>query len=81
MDFGADATNMFIMTTKAGQQLKERRERKGDSPEAAGKKIGCSHTHVRRLEAGETMPAVDLAARIETAYGVRIRLWAQKESP
>jgi transcriptional regulator with XRE-family HTH domain len=50
-----------------GAMMAAAREKKGITRAALAKKVGCSHTHIKRLEEGSSVPSLNLAYRIAQA--------------
>ena len=60
---------------KLGRFMKEKREAMGLSLRDASRLSGISHTHIRDIEDGRSIPSFEMVMRFLKAYMVDIRHW------
>ncbi|MBI5307745.1 MAG: helix-turn-helix transcriptional regulator, partial [Planctomycetes bacterium] len=58
--------------------MKEKREGLGLSLREASKLSGVSHTHIRDIEGGRSVPSFEMVMKFLRAYGVAIEVFLQE---
>src|SRR4030067_3674318 len=61
-----------------GAFMKGKREGLGLSLREASKLSGVSHTHIRDIEAGRSVPSFEMVMKFLSAYGVGIEMFLQE---